>query len=150
MNYKAHMLFGFLLGAAVSHFLLRLPLPQSAAFALISSVCALLPDLDLRKSKASQFLLFAALFAISAAAYFIASAFSGGLPQFIALLFGLLLLYLLLDWLIRPRHRGIMHSIAFAALSSLAAYALFGQFFALAFTVGFISHLALDNSLKIR
>lgn len=146
MDWKAHIAIAVLLGAAVSYFFF----PDGvAAFAAVAGVAGLLPDLDLRKSKGSQLLYAAALVFAALAAY--ANSFAAGkgwwesLPYFAAIVAVLAVA----DFFIRPRHRGVMHSILFLLLVCMACYALFGMMTAFAVFVGYSSHLLADKCIKL-
>jgi membrane-bound metal-dependent hydrolase YbcI (DUF457 family) len=149
MDWKAHMLVGCIFGAVGGSSILNLPLPALALFAAISGICALLPDLDLRKSKFSQLLYLAAAVAILAAAAALSGKSGGIQPDlFAAYAVALAVVAMALDLLIRPRHRGVMHGLFFLCAISVAAYAALGVFFALALFLGYLSHLLADMCIK--
>lgn len=141
MEWKAHLAFGVFLGA-VAAYLLGL---NMLTFCALSSIGALLPDLDGRNSKASR-LLYAALFALLAAFAF----FSGRSVIGAALIFaaGAAILFAI-DFLIRPRHRGVMHGFAFACLLGAVFWLLLGALPALALFIGYFSHLLADGCVKL-
>ena len=115
-------------------------------FSAISGICALLPDLDTRSSKASQITYVLAGAAILAAAIFLAG---GDTSRTVAYLALLIAAFFALDFFIRPRHRGIMHGLLFLFVASLLSYAALGGFFASAFLFGYFSHLLSDGALKL-
>lgn len=113
---------------------------------MIAGISALLPDLDTRSSKASQVTYVLAGAAMLAAAIY----FSGGEASLTAAYLAVLLIaFLVLDFFLRPRHRGIMHGLAFLGIAGLVAYAAFGGFVASAFLLGYFSHLLADGMLKL-
>ena len=146
LDWKAHLFFGILAGAAVAYLLFSQDALRIAAFALLSGGAALLPDLDLRKSKASRLLYAAAFVAIASAALLLGG---GKLEQALFNALALSLALLALDLLLRPRHRGMMHGLPFLAALSLVAYFSFGPFFASAIFTGYLSHLLADGCLKL-
>lgn len=149
MDWKAHMLIGCIFGAVGGSSALSLELPSLALFSAISGAAALLPDLDLRKSKFSQILYLAAAVAILAAAAALSGKGGAVKPQeFVFYALGLGAALLFLDLLIRPRHRGVMHGILFLCAISAAAYFTLGVFFALALFLGYLSHLLADMCIK--
>lgn len=149
MDWKSHLLFGLLLGAAVA-FAAAFPMNGAVAFTLISGASALLPDLDMRKSKASK-LLYAAVFGVIAVAALFLSYSQGKDLEGFALYAAVLFLAVLgLDFLLRPRHRGIMHSLSFMFALCLLLLLIFGEFFASAVAVGYFSHLLADFCLKLK
>ena len=145
MNYRAHLFIGVACGA-VAAYLLRLSLPSAALFCAVSAVSSLLPDLDIRNSKASQAAYAVAIFAVLAAAYAFSFARGGGIGDFAFAFFGLACALLLLDLIFRPRHRGMMHGAPFAVAASAACLVLFGELMAGAFLLGYCSHLASDGA----
>ena len=149
MDWKSHLLFGLLSGAAVALLFYRPSAEAVFPFALISGASALLPDLDMRKSKASKVLAAFVFLAILAASFLLSYSSGRGLEGFF--LFAALMLLALfgLDRLVRPRHRGIMHGLLFLFAVSLALLLIFGGFFAAAFAVGYFSHLLADFCVKL-
>lgn len=147
MDWKAHLVFGAAFGAAVCYLAVGSDAPSLALFSGVSGFSALLPDLDLRKSKASKIAYAAIAVALVAAAVWLSG---GDMGKFAAYLAGMGLVLLFADWLVRPRHRGIMHSMLFLAVAAIAVLLLAGWFFAAAFAAGYFSHLVADNSVKIR
>ncbi len=145
MDWKAHIAIAVLLGAAVSYFLFP---NEIAVFAVVAGIAGLLPDLDLRKSKGSQLLYAAALAFAALAAYMNSFAAGKGWQEFLLYFAVVVALLAAADFLIRPRHRGIMHSILFLLLVSAACFLLFGAMVALAVFVGFLSHLLADRCIK--
>ncbi len=147
MDWKAHTLIGCLFGAVGGSALLELNVAQLALFTAISGVSALLPDLDLRKSKFSQLLYAGMAVAILAAAYALSG--NSGSPAQLALYAVLLAVAaLVLDIHIRPRHRGAMHGLLFLAIITAAAWLLLGKFVSLALFLGYVSHLLADICVK--
>ncbi|MEM4633867.1 MAG: metal-dependent hydrolase [Candidatus Anstonellaceae archaeon] len=146
MDWKAHLLFGVAAGFVFANFALSLSAIELAAYLSICGISALLPDLDLRTSKASK-----VLYLVSAAAI-LAFAFSlqkTSLHEslFVALsIFGLLFI---LDIFLRPRHRGITHTFVFLFAVTLVAYFLSDWLWASALFVGYFSHLIADRCLKL-
>ena len=147
LDWKAHLILGVLAGAAVAHFAFGAGGERLLLFCAISGAAALLPDIDLRKSKVSQVAYAAAAAAIVAAAWLL----SGGDWRKMLLYAGAAALGLLaFDLLARPRHRGITHSLLFLALLAAAAYFAFGLFAASALATGYLSHLLADGALKVK
>ncbi|MCX6770394.1 MAG: metal-dependent hydrolase [Candidatus Micrarchaeota archaeon] len=145
MNWKAHLVFGAIAGFAVFSLLMGMRAEQALIYSAISGACALLPDLDLRKSKASQLLSLLALALAGAFACYLSWRAGDGLAQ-AAWNFALLLLALVAaDWFLRPRHRTLLHGFAFAIVFSLACFFLFGKEFAIAGLIGYVSHLVSDR-----
>jgi hypothetical protein len=111
----------------------------------VSGFFSLLPDIDLRKSKVSQIAYAAVLIAaVAFAIYYGQQSLASSAYLFAAFLvaFGLL------DLLLRPRHRTITHTLLFGGAMTLAVLIVSGVFFAAAAGLGYLTHLAADNSLR--
>ncbi len=149
MNWKLHLAFGVVLGFLVAYFAFNESLIGMLLFAGISGVSALLPDLDLRKSKASKLAYGIVFVLIIGVAGYAAVLGNMGIEWFFVLALCLLGAFAAIDWFLRPKHRGIMHSILFLAIAFAAALFLFGLFAASAVFVGYFSHLVLDRQFKL-
>src|SRR3989344_6817434 len=115
MDWKAHLLFGILLGALAAIFIFHFGPADVAGFCAISGASALLPDLDLRKSKASQITYILAGAALVAAAIYLSGWNAESAMGYLALL---LIAFFAFDFFIRPRHRGVMHSFLFLSIAT--------------------------------
>ncbi|MCX8175463.1 MAG: metal-dependent hydrolase [Candidatus Micrarchaeota archaeon] len=145
MDWKAHLALGAASGA-IAALLLGLSQSQALLFLSISGFSALLPDLDLRTSKASQVLYALALALMLASALLLAGFEPGRAAAYFA---AAAAFFLVLDLLFRPAHRGIMHSALFALACSAAAYLLLGWLFSAAFATGYLSHLLADRAPRL-
>jgi len=146
LDWKAHLLFGILLGAAAAIYIFHFPAADTLRFCVISGVAALLPDLDIRSSKASQTTYVLAGAALLAGAIY----FAGGAASKTAVyLAALIVTFFALDLFIRPRHRGVMHGFLFPFIASAIAYFALGEFVASAFLIGYSSHLLADGMFKL-
>lgn len=149
MDYKKHLLFSILLFLPSYYFapLFFGDFPTSLCLCLFGS---LLPDIDHKNSKLSKL-----AFSLSLALLY-ASLLLFSFSKFQQLPITSLLLLLILPpillaalfALVRPRHRGITHSVFFAIACTLAALAFF-QAGAAAFAIGIFSHLLSDRHLKL-
>jgi len=145
MNWRAHLFIGVACGAFAAY-LLRLDLLSAAVFCIISSLSSLLPDLDIRNSKASKATYAVALLAVLAAAYTLSFAKGGGISEFALSFAAIACVLIVLDVVFRPRHRRMMHTAPFALVASAACFAIFGALAAGAFLIGYCSHLAADGT----
>ena len=136
MNYRAHLFIGVACGATAA-FLLRLPMPDALVFSAVSAASSLLPDLDIRSSKASRATYAVALLAVLAAAFSLSFAKGGGLPEFALSFLAIALALLAVDLVFRPRHRGVMHGAPFALAAAAVCYAAFGAAVSAAFLLGY-------------
>jgi len=143
MNWRAHLFIGVSSGA-IAAYLLRLDLPNAIFFCAVSAVSSLLPDLDIRNSKASQATYAVALLCVLAAAYSISFAKGGGIQEFVFSFLAIAGTLLVLDLIFRPRHKGMLHSAPFALAAAVVCYVVFGALAAGAFLLGYCSHLAAD------
>ena len=144
MNYRAHLFIGVACGAVAAYFL-QLALLPALLFTAVSAASSLLPDLDIRNSKASQATYAVALLAVLAAAYSLSFAKGGGWQDFALSFLAIAGALLVLDIIFRPRHRGMMHGAPFAFIAAAAAYFIFGALASGAFLLGYCSHLATDR-----
>lgn len=146
MDWKAHVAIAVLLGAAVAYFLFP---NDIVLFSAMAGAGGLLPDLDLRKSKGSQMLYAAAIAFAVLAAYVNSFAVGKGWREFLLCFAAIAAVLAVADILVRPRHRGVMHSVLFLLLVSAACFLLFGAMVALAVFAGFLSHLLADKCIKL-
>ena len=142
MRWKAHFFIGFCTCFLIFAVWLGKIAPVVVGYSMLSGFCALLPDLDMRKSKASQLLYIAALaLAIFASALFYGSSLASAFGAFAATA----LLLFAFDLLLRPKHRQVMHTAAFGLVPFAACLALLGWEIALAFAIGYLTHLFADK-----
>jgi membrane-bound metal-dependent hydrolase YbcI (DUF457 family) len=146
LDWKPHLLFGILLGAAVAIYIFHFPAADTLRFCIITGVAALLPDLDIRSSKASQITYVLAGAALLAGAVYFAGGNSSKTAEYLAVL---IVAFFALDLFIRPRHRGFMHGFLFLFIASAIAYFALGGFVASAFLIGYFSHLLADGTFKM-
>lgn len=150
VDWKSHLFIGLLSGAAAAVYVFHAGAQAAFLFTLASGASALLPDLDMRKSKASKMAHAALFILIFAAAFLLSYPYGWGWEGFFLFAAILLLAMLGLDLFIRPRHRGIMHSISFLFALSAASFFIFGGFFASALAAGYFSHLCADFCIKLK
>ncbi|MCX6772998.1 MAG: metal-dependent hydrolase [Candidatus Micrarchaeota archaeon] len=146
MDWKAHLLFGILLGAAVAIYIFHFPAADTLRFCIIAGVAALLPDLDIRSSKASQITYVLAGAALLAGAIYFAGGAASKTAEYLV---ALIVAFFALDFFVRPMHRGFMHGFLFLFASSAIAYFALGGFVASAFLIGYFSHLLADGTFKL-
>ncbi|MEO0250153.1 MAG: metal-dependent hydrolase [candidate division WOR-3 bacterium] len=153
MNWPEHMLIGALAGALVAYFL-GAGLLASSLIIGMASVSALAPDIDHDSSKIRQAAnlvvpLAAFSFAItSACETSIQCVFANKEPIFINGL-AVVGLYMLIMVFLKPRHRGVIHTLSAAAAFGFLIYALSGPAFAIAGFAGYFSHLIADRQIKL-
>lgn len=153
MNWPEHMLIGALAGALVAYFL-GADLLTSSLIIGMASVSALAPDIDHDSSKIRQ----AANLVVPLAAFSFAitSACGNSLQCIFArkesiFISGLAItgFYMLIMAFLKPRHRGIIHTLSAAAVFGMLIYILSGSTFAIAGFAGYFSHLLADRQIKL-
>ena len=138
MDWKLHLFFGVLFGSIFAYFF-DLPLSDYVLFLAISGFSSLLPDIDHPKSKISQ-IVFAMVYLLILSFSFY---YSKNFLQSIILSIILISIFFLLYFTFKPSHRGITHKFWFSVLFSFFLYLVFG-FFAIAFFLGYFSHILVD------
>ncbi|VVC02190.1 LexA-binding, inner membrane-associated putative hydrolase [uncultured archaeon] len=152
MNWPAHAAVGAISGLALA---LLLGLNATAALLPVAlcAFSALVPDIDHGESKIRQItdaaaLLFAVFLAVVSTCPQLNCA--AGVWKTAAIyclaVFGL---YAIVMAYIMPNHRGIIHSLLFAAIYAVVVLLLSDWQLAIFATVGYCSHLAADKEIKI-
>jgi len=135
-NYKTHIAFGLLLTLSLYFLLFKfgyesLSLMELLTITIITVIYAILPDIDVKTSKAYNILLFASLFLIIL--------FAVEEEYLYTILITLILLTVSL-----LRHRGITHTVWFGLLISLPLV-LIGRLYPIYGFLAYTSHLFLDR-----
>lgn len=153
MNWPSHLLIGALAGAIVAYFLGADPFTSSLIIGM-ASISALAPDIDHDSSKIRQ----AANLVVPLAAFSFAitSACENNVQCVFAhkesiIISGLAVVgfYMLIMTFLKPRHRGIIHTIAAAAVFGILVFILSDLTFAIAGFAGYFSHLLADRQVKL-
>ena len=129
MNWIGHMIFTFSITSLLLISALALGIIPTtmdnmllvAGFITISTFSALIPDLDQKDSKMSQFIRFTILIMAALGAIFLLTDWLDRLLAFV----GLYIIGRVLNWFMRPGHRGFVHSISFGLLLSGAIAGIF-------------------------
>jgi len=145
MNAVQHLLVGALAGAIA---LAALGGPFTLPAAAVVAIGALLPDADHHKTKMFQIV----SLAIGIGAFFVSKPlmqerfgeFNGGIASLCIGLAGMVLFRFL-----KPKHRGITHTLFAAALYAAAVFLLSAPQLALAGFVAYASHLVADGHVKV-
>ncbi|VVB58928.1 LexA-binding, inner membrane-associated putative hydrolase [Candidatus Anstonella stagnisolia] len=151
MNWIAHLAFSLALFLAACAFypsLLTSPSPI-----LLCLTASILPDIDHKNSKISRLSFFISLVFLCALSVVFVSQTQQPLAEKLQLV---LLSFILLAAalhvflaLLRPRHRGITHSFFFFALLCVPVFFAFGATAAAGLSIGYLSHLLGDFTLKL-
>ncbi len=144
MNWRSHVFVGLVFGL-VLFYLMNLPIEKIILLSVFSALSALVPDLDHKMSKGKSLLdliviAFAFLFAFSV---------EKSLEQRIIVALALIGSYFVLFTILKPKHRGITHTLLFGLGYGILIYFLFDLNYALAGFVGYFSHLLADQHIKI-
>ncbi len=145
MDWKAHFIFGFLLFLLFGYFLLNIF--DSITLLFYSFLCglfALIPDLDHELSKSRKILdkLVPTISFVLGYIYF------NNILNSIYLTILVSGIYFIFFAFLKPKHRGITHSILFLLVCFAIIY-FFNNFLGIVFFIGYLSHLLLDRTLKL-
>ncbi|MBI2079915.1 metal-dependent hydrolase [Candidatus Micrarchaeota archaeon] len=141
MDWKSHATIGILLTLITFIYFFQVTnIIQLLPLVLFAGFSALLPDLDHKMSKGKEILdgviiIFAIIIAF--------------VNNSIILFFALIGLYFLFFTILKPKHRGVTHSILFTLVYAALIYFLISLNFAIAGFIGYLSHLIADRELKL-
>ncbi len=156
MDFKVHFLIGALASIIVFLFVFPVDKFMLMVLAIFSAFSALVPDLDHETSKLRKLLnifLPLGLFAfvlLKSCPDFQCSAFS--FDFFLLLIKEWLVmcgLYFIVMTYLKPKHRGITHTLFAGAVYGLLVYSVLGLYFGLSGLLGYCSHLLADNHMKM-
>lgn len=150
MNWKAHATIGALLAVAVLYLLGTRDILSVALIAVFGGLSALVPDLDHESSKGKKLLDFIFIPFAIAVAYVSGCGKDICVPDLsmVILFLAIVGVYSLFFFFLKPRHRGITHTVAAALFFAVILYFLVGFNFALAGFAGYFSHLLADRQVK--
>jgi membrane-bound metal-dependent hydrolase YbcI (DUF457 family) len=140
MNWKMHFLIAAISTLLFSYYVLKSDFFLIIQLSLFAGMSALVPDLDHELSKGRKL---ADLSAVIFAAFF--AYLTGSLVSF----FIVLGVYFFLFLILKPRHRGITHSLFSCFVFSVLVYLFAGFKFAVAGFIGYLSHLVADMEIKV-
>ncbi len=156
MDWKAHLLSALVIALLLSTLVLKLSMLECIQFSLFAGMAALIPDLDHDMGKARQILnrLIPLLVLFVVAMYVCSDSlicfFDFAHFKSIGILsLALIGLYFVLFTYLKPKHRGITHSLVACLALSLLIFFILNEKFAFAGFVGYASHLLLDKELKL-
>ena len=147
MDWRSHALIGILLAVLAFYFILHLSIESIALLSIFAGFSALLPDIDHKMSKIRSisdgaFVIFAIVYSYTSCS----SCQLLDLGKSALLLVGI---YFLIITFLKPRHRGITHSLLFVFIYATVLYFLFDRNLAIAGFIGYLSHLIADKEIKI-
>ena len=152
MNYPEHVLVGIIFGAAFAIIIGAEPF-LFASIVFVAAFSALVPDIDHESSKMRQWMdlgvpICAFLFSYSAACDGVAC----GVDNWHALLVNTLAitgLYMIVMTYMKPRHRGITHTLVIAGAYGVAIWFFSNPNLGIAALLGYLSHLVADRQIKL-
>ena len=150
MNWKAHFIIGALAAIALLYLLGTTGIITLVFVAAFGAFSALVPDLDLETSKGRK-LLDASFIPFAMIISYISECGTGiCIPTIDMILMFLVLvgLYFIVFTFLKPKHRGLTHTVLVGLLYAIGMNILVGQTFALAAFAGYVSHLLADGKIK--
>ncbi len=156
MNWKEHIVIGLLFTALFFLFIDHSPSVLQLVLLLVcGGMSALVPDLDHKESMGKSILDVG--FVVAAAFFSYSSRCSSDfcmpgietLGIMVMSFLAMLGAYFLFFRFLKPRHRGITHTILFAVVYGMLFFLLFGKNFAIAGFLGYSSHLIADQEIKL-
>jgi membrane-bound metal-dependent hydrolase YbcI (DUF457 family) len=156
MIWKNHLIIGFIATLFSSLIFLRVS-DETTLFMLsaFGAMASLFPDIDHNDSKIRYVLDAAVVAIIFVVSYLLTCNWTICIPSienakhiFVNMLavFGGYTIFFIL---VKPKHRGITHTVIACLVFSILVYILFGLFFAFSGMVGYLSHLLADGEVKI-
>ena len=147
MDWRSHAIIGTVLAAAVLYFM-HVSFQSAIFLSVFAGFSALLPDIDHKMSKISSisdkaFVIFALFYSYNSCNPNCTSL------EFIKTALLLIGIYFIIITFLRPKHRGITHSLFFVFLYGTILYILFNINLALAGVIGYCSHLIADKEIKL-
>jgi membrane-bound metal-dependent hydrolase YbcI (DUF457 family) len=152
MNYPEHLLIGLMAGAAVA-LAVGADIPLFASLVFVGGVSALVPDIDHDSSKIRKWAdlgvpICGFVFSYSA----ICTGVMCGVENWHPILVNTLAiagLYMIVITYLKPKHRGITHTLALAVAYGVAVWFFSNIEFGAAGLLGYVSHLAADRHVRL-
>jgi membrane-bound metal-dependent hydrolase YbcI (DUF457 family) len=155
MKWKSHAIIGAILAFLTLYLILGTrDAIQLVFLSIFGALCALAPDLDHESSKGRRI---ADKIAVALAIWIPYSSACGGriclpISNAVPMVFmGLAILgiYFVLFTILKPRHRGITHTLVANLVFAILVYLVGGPQLALIGAIGYFSHLLADNHIVI-
>lgn len=154
MDWRSHAVIGLILGFVAS-LLLGSDVVAILMITAFSGLSALVPDLDHDASKGRQwldlaFVAFAGMTVYgSGCGTEICIPGVGALGEMLVTFLAMAGVYFLFFRFLKPRHRGITHTLLACFAFGVLVYFMAGKALAIAGIVGYFSHLAADQHVKL-
>jgi membrane-bound metal-dependent hydrolase YbcI (DUF457 family) len=155
MNWRPHAVIGGVLAFAVLFMLGTRGILELAVITFFGAMAALVPDIDHHSSKGKEILDLAFISVAFFMVYFSKCGSSLCLPsieaitQTTVIFFAFLGAYFLFFRFFKPSHRGITHTLAACLAFGILAYLFTGMTLGIAGFIGYLSHLAADNHIRL-
>ncbi|MCX6768368.1 MAG: metal-dependent hydrolase [Candidatus Micrarchaeota archaeon] len=152
MNHPEHVLLGIVFGAAFALLIGAEPF-LFASIVFVAAFSALVPDIDHDSSKIRGYAdlgvpICAFLFSYTASCNGVACGVENWHPILVSTL-AIAGLYMIVMTYMKPRHRGITHTLLLAAGYGMAIWFFSNMNFGVAAFLGYLSHLAGDRMIKV-
>ena len=152
MNWIQHLIVGALAGLILCFFI-SVPIQFAIILIIFSAFSALAPDIDHSSSKIRQIADFTVpVFSLFFAFFSTCSDFSCVVANWMEIIKTALIftgIYAIIMIYLKPKHRGITHTLFFSLIYGAIVFFLAGWHFALAGLVGYLSHLLADRHIRI-
>jgi len=153
MNWRPHFVIGAL-AAALLALVLQSDIFVIFLASIVGGLSALAPDIDHDSSKIRQAAditvpVFGVFFALSSTCYADFQCIASDWRTIIISALAITGLYTIVITYLKPRHRGITHTLVFAAVYFALLYAVANLSFALFGLAGYVSHLLADRHVKL-
>ena len=158
MNWKAHLLIGMASSILVYLVILKGLTDQVGLFDIpfilfLGGFSGLLPDIDHKQSKITRVVTLFGILTVIYISYLTTGRTEYSIDWFIALVSNAILYSLAFIGLLtvlRPRHRGITHTLSFAAVYTVLLYFLTDSLtIGVVGAVGYVSHLLVDGCIRL-
>ncbi len=153
MNWRLHFVIGALAGAIVA---LALQFDVFVIFlaGIIGGIAALAPDIDhdsskIRKAADITVPIFGVFFSLSSACYADVECIIADWRAIIISALAITGLYTTVITYLKPKHRGITHTILFALVFFFLLFTISNLSFALFGLAGYVSHLLADQHIRL-
>jgi len=153
MNWRPHFIIGAF-SAAVLALILQNDIFVIFLAAVIGGISALAPDIDhdsskIRKTADLTVPVFGIFFALSSTCYADADCIITNFRTIIISALAITGLYTIIITYLKPRHRGIVHTLLFAGIFFFLLFLISSLQFALFGFVGYVSHLVADKHVRL-
>ncbi|MBD3210386.1 hypothetical protein GF318_03320 [Candidatus Micrarchaeota archaeon] len=155
MNWRPHAVIGGTLALAVLYFLGTGDVIELIVIAFFGAMAALVPDIDHHASKGKEILDLAFISVAFFLVYFSNCGSGICIPNIDAvsrmalIFFAFLGVYFLFFRFFKPAHRGVTHTLAACAAFGILAFLFTGEKLGVAGFLGYFSHLAADQHIKL-